>query len=365
MPLTSQIVQVNATVAGSPTASTLQQAGALVSVGGTTATTNSYTFYANLAAVTAALSTLGNYTEVTAMATTYFAQQSATAPTLGVYIVELGVVANSAAGVAALTTWIAANPGIIYAYLIPATWDSTSSTAVNTLAGLYSSATGATYFFVTATAGNIANYTNKACVCFVKSSGAAGTEFGAAALFYNFIANNPSVASPAAPMAFRFVFGVTPWTITGNTTTIGTLLTAFANIVITGAEGGISTAMLTKGTAMDGNQLMYWYAIDWLVLQARQRLAAAIINGSNSNPPLYYNQFGINTLLGILDDMGTAGIGFGLLLEANFTATPFATYTTANPTTYASGIYNGFSCTATPQTGFEQITFNLSAVTFL
>jgi hypothetical protein len=198
----------------------------------------------------------------------------------------------------------------------------------------------------------------------VTSPTAASTEFQAAALFYQWLSNNPSIASPSPPMNFRFVYGVTPWSLTNNSTTISDILTVGGNIILSGAEGGISTATIRNGTTMDGNQAMFWYAVDWVQIQAKLQLANAIINGSNSIPPLYYNQPGINTLLAVLENIGAAGVSFGLLLNATFTATPFYTYTQANPSNYAAGIYDGFTCVATPKLGFAQITFNLDATTF-
>jgi hypothetical protein len=122
--------------------------------------------------------------------------------------------------------------------------------------------------------------------------------------------------------------------------------------------------MIDKGTTIDGNQMMFWYASDWVLIQSKLGLANAIINGSNSNPPLYYNQFGINQLLGVLQNIGTTGVSLGLLLSGTFTAVPFITYTNANPANYAAGIYNGFSCADTPQLGFLSVNFNVTATNY-
>lgn len=257
------------------------------------------------------------------------------------------------------------------------------TSALNAMAAGYSSATGRTYFFTTTTSATISAYsaTTKAIFALVPSPTAASTEFQTAAPFYNLLSNNPSAGTPAAPMAYRYEYGVTPWASNGNVTTIDAILTAYGNIIGTGAEGGISTAILFKGTTMDGTQMMAWYAIDWVQIQAKQRLAAAIINGSNSNPPLYYNQAGINQLLAILGGtngvggIGADGVSFGLLSSQSpsaslpngtpsFTAVPFATYTAANPSAYAAGSYGGFAATVTAQNGFLTITFNLDAVEF-
>ena len=364
--LTSTIVNVQATVTAAPAPSQFQQSGALVSVGGTTLTVGTSQYFGTLAELEAVLSTTGNYLEITAMATTFFAQSSASSSPIGVYVLELGVQSSVPNGIAALQTWITDNPGTFYAYLTPATWD-TDGSGLNALAANYSSATGKTYFFVTTSAATISAYaaTTKAIFTVVPSPTALSTEFQAAAFFYQWLANNPSSANPAAPMNFRFAYGVTPWVLTNNQTEINTILSAYGNVILTGAEGGISTATLRNGTTMDGNQAMFWYAVDWILVNAKQQLAAAIINGSNSQPPLYYNQAGINQLLALLNTIGATGIKSGLLLSAVMSAIPFTTYTTKYPSNYAAGIYNGFSCVATPQNGFTSITFYLDATEFV
>jgi hypothetical protein len=365
--LTSQIVTVTASVAAAPTPPTLQQAGALVSVGGTTESTGSLTFCANLAAVTAILSSTGNFAELTKMATTYFAQGTSQ----GVYVLELGASGGVVATqVGTLVTYLAANPGQIYAYLLPATWDA-SGAAVNSMAATYSSATGMTYFFVTSTTSTISPYlpANKALYVLVPSPTAATGEFQAASHFAQWLNNNPNAANPMRPMNFRFLSGVTPWALTGvsggtNNSTVTTLLTAFVNVILNGAEGGLTNSLIRNGTTIDGNQAMFWWAVDWVLINAKELLANAVINGSNG-APLPYNQFGINTLQTIANNLiQVAGVQDSVLLNGSVTAVPFATYTTANPAAYAAGSYGGLAATVTPQLGFDSITFFLTATSF-
>lgn len=360
MAITATIVNVTAQVTAAPAPSTLQQTGALVSFGGTTQTTNAIIYYGTLADVEAALSGAGNHAELLDMATTFFAQGGA----VGVSIVELGVQASVPTQITDLGTWITANPNTVYAFLTPAAWDAQAAD-VAAMAAAFSGPTGKTYFFITASSGTLATYgTNKAFFATVPAAGAPGTEFTPAAFFYEWLANNPSAATPAQPMQYRFLFGVTPWIYNGNATVINAILTAFGNLVLTGAEGGISTSCIFKGTTMDGNQAMYWYAVDWMQITGKQQLAAAIIQGSNQSPPLQYSQQGINTLLAVLTNEGSTGISFGLLKSAVPTATPFSTYVAQNPSNYAAGIYNGFQVTVLPQLGFESITFAIDAVEF-
>lgn len=297
-------------------------------------------------------------------ATTFFAQGGS----VGVYVLELGPFTTSALAIAGLETWITGNssPQVFYSYLIPRAWDTADSATLNTMAANYSSPSGQTYFFVTTTAANVGSYaTTKSVLTFEESPTKASTEVQAASVFYQWLVNNPGPANPLAPMSYRYLYGVTPWEQMGNATAINTALTAYANLVLTGAEGGISTATLFKGTTMDGYQAAFWYAIDWFRIQVKQALAAAIINGSNSNPPLLYNQAGINSLKAVANRIGNDAVAYGCALSVTITAVDFATYTAANPSDYAAGIYNGFAATVVGPSSFLTITFNLDAVTFV
>ncbi len=248
---------------------------------------------------------------------------------------------------------------------VTATATANLASALDILASQYSSPTGKTYFFVTTTTSNLANYsTQKAIYATVPSPTAVSTEFQAASEFYQWLNNNPGSSNKLAPMAFRYVYGVTPWADQGNQTTITNILSAYGNLIGTGAEGGISNAIIFKGTTMDGEQASWWYGVDWVQIQTKQALAAAVINGSNSNPPLLYDQSGINTLQKVAQQVCDNAVAFGCALSAVVTAVPFGTYTTQNPSDYNAGIYNGLSATVVGQNGFTSLTFNLSAVQF-
>lgn len=370
MPVTPQIVIVDATVTEAPLPSTLQQSGALVSVGGTTVTAGTYLFCANLAAVTAVLSGSGNSAEIGNMATTFFAQSNgSSAGPVGVYVLELGASGGVAATqITSLQTWITANssPQQFYAYLTPFSWDTTTSAALNTMAANYDAANGKTYFFVTTTSAHLSAYaTTKSVYANVTSPTAAGSEIQSAVAFYEVLATDPSPANKVAPLDFRFAFGVTPWVQNGNATAIGAILTLFGNLILTGQEGGLaSQALIRNGTTMDGNQMMFWYAVDWTIINCAQALAADVIDGSNRQPPLYYNQFGINELQTVAQGQVNTAVTDGLLLNGSVTAVTFAAYVAANPDDYAHGIYKGLKATVTPQVGFTQITFFLDAVAF-
>lgn len=106
--------------------------------------------------------TFGTYTargvgDLQAMVNTFFAQGDQQA----VYALELGA-GEAAAGVTALTTFIANNPGLFYSYLTPRDWDGVSS-FISFLAG-FTSTTAKTYFYVTTSLQNYALYANLKCV---------------------------------------------------------------------------------------------------------------------------------------------------------------------------------------------------------
>ena len=90
--------------------------------------------------------------ELLAMATTFFAQGAITS----VYVLELGP-DSPTDGVAFLTAWITANPGVFYSYLVPRTWD--SNAAFLAMMASFESNTSKTYFFITTTLATYQNYT--------------------------------------------------------------------------------------------------------------------------------------------------------------------------------------------------------------
>ena len=467
-----RIVSENLTVQYPPEPSQLQQSGALISVGGSTLASGSYQYCASLSAVQAILSSAGNYAELTNMATTFFAQGSLQ----GVYVLELGAQATPQDGIAALQTWITANPKVFYAYLVPADWDTipapaspavtiTADSSSTIPAGTYytqiaylnasgtigqlspvvtsdvttadadslvvtspAALTGATNYLVymgttssalylqngssgtalgtaytqaapiattTGTSTTLADLGNqlggntaktyfctntsvtncasygvmgadsvwvgyKSMIAVAPSPSAQSGEFTAAAWLYNVVVNNPGPANKLAPFQYRFLFGVTPWPATGYSANIQTLANYGANWVGTGAEGGISQNCLFKGTTSSLVQISEWYGIDWAGINTDQALANAVINGSNSHPPLEYDQHGINTLAEVAQQKIDDAVTFGCLQSGVISAITFATYYAQNPGDYPAGIYNGLSCSAVGQAGFLNLVFNLN-----
>lgn len=216
------------------------------------------------------------------------------------------------------------------------------------------------------------------------------TEFSMAAMFWCWLQTNPSGSNRVAPFSNRFLFGVTPFPYQGNNALLTRLKTANINVVGTGAEGGIGTAMIQWGSFLDGRPMNYWYSVDWMQINLRLRMSNAIINGSN-NPgnPLYNNQAGITALEGVAASTVGSGIAFGLALgtviqtqlgsvdyqsalsrgrfagQAAVNAIPFTEYYSQNPGHYKLGIYNGFSVVYAPLRGFDHVTVNLTVTDFV
>jgi len=363
---TGTVTVTTSTPHGIPSGTTVQiviagasPAGYNGTFAGTATGTNTVTY--PLATNPGAESVLGTFqlysaVELTAMATTYFAQNTG----VGVYVLELG--ANSVAnGVTTLTAYLA-NPTIqFYSYLIPKEWDGVAGAV--TFYKNYTSTNSETYFYVTTNLSNYATYSGiKSVFAVLPSPSAPATEYSTASFFAITLAYKPSSTNLASPLEYTFLYGVTPYS-TLTSTQQNLLLTAGANWVGTGAQGQISNTLIEGGTFMDLNPFNYWYTIDWLSINVSIALSAAIINGSNTpTNPLYYNQAGINTLQKVAQATVNNGISFGLILSpATVFAVSFATYVAQNPSDYAVGIYKGLSCTFVPARGFSAITIYLTA----
>lgn len=332
----------------------------------------------------------GNYTpanqgELLAMVDTFFGQGSNQA----VYVLELGP-GDATGGPTALQTFITANPNFFYSYLVPRLWD--ASAGLLALIAANEALSAKTNFFVTTTIATYTAYTNlmNSCFAMIEAPGIPLTEFSCAAPFQVSLNYNPGSSNRMTPFAFSYLFGVTPYPPKGNQALLTTLKAANINVVGTGAEGGISNAIILWGTMMDGNDFTYWYSVDWIQLNADQAIANAVINGSN-NPlnPLYYNQDGINVLQDVVVQVVRSAITFGLAtgtvaraaldgpvfseaLDSGtyedqdvVNAVPFITYTEENPSAYAAGSYGGLSVVYIPQRGFKQIIFNIEVTSFI
>lgn len=329
--------------------------------------------------------TPGSVSEVMSMCTTYFGEGTQQA----VYVLELGL-DDSAIGIAALQTFIEDSPAMFYAYCVPRSW--AADETYPAFLEQYDSPSSMTYFFTTPTIENYTNFTDleKCVFAQVEAPSIPSTEFSIAADFQALLRNNPSATNQVSPFAFTYLFGVTPYPTQNNNTLLTTLQEANVNYVGTGAEGGISDALVWRGTTMDGMDLSQWYSIDWVQINCKQALANAVINGSN-NPinPLYYDQDGIDRLQQVLATTMSNGVSFGMVLGAPvitaldgptldaalnagtyanqtvINAIPFTTYSNENPGDYKEGLYKGFSVIFVTKRGFIQIVLNLVVSEFV
>src|SRR5271156_724805 len=131
--------------------------------------TGTSTFTYALAQNPGSNTTPGNYTEedvaeLMAMGTTFFAQGSGQ----GVYVLELGP-GNASDGVTALTSYLTANPGQFYAFLVPRYWD--GATSFLAMVANYEATNSQLYFYVTTTLQTYGVYTAamKSVVAMVES----------------------------------------------------------------------------------------------------------------------------------------------------------------------------------------------------
>lgn len=322
--------------------------------------------------------------ELVNQVTTFFNQGANQA----VYVLELGV-GTPAEGITALTAYLTANPGSFYRYLLPRAWSDEAS--LLPLVSGYETTTSKTYFHVTVTEDNYTDFTSqmKSVVAFIDSPDADPlTEYGAAWPFWVLLQYRPSPTNRVTPFAFAFGFGITPWKIRDNGAKFTAFKAAHINWAGTGSEGGISDTILFWGTTMDGRDGLFWYAVDWAQINIDLDISNAVINGSNSQPPLDYDQPGINRLEGVAAGTLSRGVSFGLLTgtvkqyeltaavwdvnlanglyngQSAINAVPFPDYVRANPSDRAAGIYNGFAAVITTQRGFITIGFTINVTDF-
>jgi hypothetical protein len=295
--------------------------------------------------------------EVLSMVTTFFAQGNSNS----VYVLELGE-GTPADGVTALTTYMTANPNDAYIYVVPRSW--ASEPTYVPLVNQYSSNTAMTYFFTTFNANNAAQAAQftgmKSFFGFVEDPSTPVTEFTVCSVAYNILNRSPSNVNKVPPTQYMFLSGVTngSW----GSAQKAQWKTLNLNYVIKGSEGGLTNSILMLGVLGSGIYFNFWYSTDWTIINIHLALANEIINGSNSQiNPLYYNQSGINRLQARAQQTVNSGISFGLILApAVVNAVDFVTYTTANPSDYAAGEYDGLSATIVPQNGFTRVVFNLA-----
>jgi len=293
----------------------------------------------------------------------------------------LGTLVASVGGTVSATTTTAHGVQVGQYFTITGCAPSGYNGTFRALSGTQSS----TLVYASASALGVTTMLGTLQVSLYANAGATTTEFSHAANFWNALHYAPSTTNKVTPYAFSFVYGVTPFPTQGHNALLATLKAAHINWIGTGAEGGISTAMLLWGTTMDGQDFTYWYSVDWVQIELDLMTANTVINGSN-NPinPLYYNQPGVDTLQAVAASTMTRGITYGLVngtvtqtaldgpvLDANLdlgvytnqtvvNAVPFVTYSLENPSDYALGRYAGLAVIYMPMRGFTNIVYNVT-----
>ena len=286
----------------------------------------------------------------------------------------------------ALTGITITNPGYYPAQPAPTATLSAASTGTSptltvnlvnefaVMANNYASPTSKTYFFGTTTYQTITNYLTqsgspgsgpKSLYMKCPSPVSPSTEFPAAEDFYQWLSNNPGPAKQLSGMAYRYLYGTTPWPDSGYSNEIDTILSNYGNYTGTGAEGGSSNACIFKCTTMDGEQASFWYGVDWAQINSQLQVSAEVINGANTQPPLIYNQSGVNTLQSVAQSVLNTAVKYNCILSGTVTATPFYTYVTDNPGNYKAGIYGGLLGSITGIAQFLQIDYQMTVSEFV
>jgi hypothetical protein len=217
------------------------------------------------------------------------------------------------------------------------------------------------------------------------SSGVGLNEFSLAASFQLTLNQRPSSTNQVTQLNYTPMFGVTPFQQMGMGATTSNLQTAHVNFVGTGAEGGLSGAIMINGTTMDGNDfLSFWYSTDYVQINLDENLANEVINGSATPVnPLYYNQPGIDRLQNRAADTMTnviqVGLANGVILLTSLdpaqlnenidaglyvgnivvNAVPFLDYVAENPDDFGNRQYNGITVVTIPNLGFNHLLVNV------
>lgn len=301
---------------------------------------------------------LAGSSELVTAVNTFFAQGNS----VGMYLLELGYQNDKVgAEVAALKVYMTEPTKRFYSYLVPHTWDRDPDFIA--LARLYTANEAMQYFFVLTSTPTNTNFTSP--YSDIKSIIATADESwpktnAAAAVMWSFVSASPSEINKVPPMAFRFLQAVNA--NEAKSSILSTMTNQNINYVGTGTEGGIANTILVMGTAGDGNDMTYWYSVDWVQINVNMMLANTVINGSN-NPinPLYYNQDGIDRLQMVAQGVFNTGVSYGLVNgQISVNAVPFKSYMKTNPNDYAKGRYAGLSASYIPMRGFVEIIFNIN-----
>ncbi len=351
------IVHVSVSQTQAPIPNNLQKRGLIISVGGTTESVGTiFTSYGSDDLLPKLSSDSDSSEQISGRVAKYFENNTSGNP---VFILEIGKII-AADGVAYLKTWLEENVNQYYIINLPTAYD--IETTLVDLVKLYENTTDKQYFSFGVSKTSYSPYKGiKSCICCVSNNDKEYVDIAPMAILNSY---DPGLIQKATPLAFRYVFGYSPYL--ANNPSLGQLKSDFVNYVDTGAEGGISNNLIKWGTTMDGRDALYWYAVDWVAINAKLNLANEVINGSN-NPqnPLFYNQRGIDRLEARLDNLMTDAVSFGISLQGfSIDSIKFKEYVMANPSDFRIGKYAGLGITFTPNRGFTQIYIAIDVTDF-
>lgn len=277
----------------------------------------------------------------------------------GIYILELG--ANGAdAAIAYLTQWLGDNPATVYGLKVPDTWKDNADFV--TLVANNSAVDSWLYFFLDVLHNDTAIWADYAALKGIALGALSPTETAnksfAVYLLSEHVKVAPSETNQITQTAYSFVPGFKPFPRTHAS--IPLMLAANINYPASGAEGNIANTILKMGVFMDGAQMSRWYAIDWIAINAQIELSASIINNSNNAVnPYRLDQFGIESLLAVTQNVLSRGIRYGMYNnQSSCYAIDFKTYYKQNPSDYDNGIYNGLYALLYTSQGFLKVQFN-------
>lgn len=304
-------------------------------------------------------STLGSFSvqdeELINDLTIYFAQPN----TVSTYVVEFGFDDVAESELTTFTDFLTSSDDKYYIYKCRDDFDQVP--AFISLLKQYEAPNMETYFAINTTDTSGIYSGIKSCIPMVYNTAVGSDNEEQVAGLTSIVASSmPSNLSKLPPFSYRFIYDAAVYTGSNPQKTL--LESNNINYVESAAEGGLSNTMVVPGVTADGNDILYWYSVDWTQINAQLQLANAIINGSNNTiNPLYYDQDGINRLLLVIRAVALQGQQYGLYNGAPVcTAVPFDQYIAANPTDYAQGLYKGLAMSIVPARGFRRIVFNLT-----
>lgn len=376
-----QIVTINESVVRGAMPNLLQQKGCLVSLGGTTLATGQTAELSSLADLSEILNTAsttgGNdtnshgpaVTELNAQAQSWFANSSA-----GCWVLELGALETNAIE-DALNSFLAQNPQLFYAYVLPRGVEQDPN--LPSFLANQASSNARVYFFLCGDKDEAAklliNGEGQKSVFYgaeyigsVVRNGTTATnttqEHLAAAVAAQFCSARPSALNRLAPMSFRQLTGITPWTEATHGPAFTDMKRNNIGFAGTSNEGGVQGSILFWGNFLNGDPMSEWYGADHVSINLELQLANLIIEDSQPGiRPLIYDQEGINRLTARSEQTLNSEVESGCILPSyTLKATDYSSYISANPSDYTTGTYNGLAATVVPVRGFTSLTFNLA-----